>query len=249
MSCGMKAKKLLNPTLRDSIIYLSPFYLYLNVRSPPARARALGTPQSSPDEREEQCEDARDREDRAQALLRDTLRGLISRTGQRHAGELVYEARPQRGGYDRQNYRDHQRQQGHQEPVLDPGAARHPPRDIAPDEEGNEECQEQADEPGDTAARRAVSDAEGREDAANYGTHDAAQDQARPKRGEPAENHADPACPQLGLPPLAVGRALLAHVLYLPRRGFLSPVRHFRSPPHEKNTIRFERFFSIFVDG
>src|SRR5215204_1405295 len=175
----MKAKKLLNPTLRDSIIYLSPFYLYLNVRSPPARARALGTPQSSPDEREEQCEDARDREDRAQALLRDTLRGLISRTGQRHAGELVYEARPQRGGYDRQNYRDHQRQQGHQEPVLYPGAARHPPRDVAPDVEGYEERQEQTDEPGDAATRSAVPDAEGHEDAANYGTHDAAQDQAR----------------------------------------------------------------------
>jgi hypothetical protein len=105
-----------------------------------------------------------------------------------------------------------------------------------------------ADEPRDAATRGAVSDAEGREDAANYGTHDAAQDQARPKRGEPAEDHADPTRPQLGLPPLALGRLLFAHVTSSARRGVFS-ICHFRSPPHEKNTTRLERFFTLLAGG
>ena len=195
-----------------------------------AGAGALRAPERPPDKREEQREDAPDGEEGAQPLLRDATGGLSGRPGQRDARELVYEACPHGGAYNREDYGDDEGQERHEEPVLDVGAARHPAGDVAADVEGYEERQEQADEPGYAAARGAVSDAEGREDASHYRADQAAQDQARAQRGEPAEDHADPTRTQLGLAPLAFGRTLLAHVPRSARRTLL-PIGHLRSPP------------------
>src|SRR5215217_6827123 len=74
-----------------------------------------------------------------------------------------------------------------------------------------------------------AADTEDCEDAAYYGAHYAAKDQARAQRGEPAEDDAGPARAQLGLTPLAVGHPLLAHVT-------CSPIGHSRSPPYENQS-------------
>jgi hypothetical protein len=50
-----------------------------------------GAPKCSSDEREQQGEDARDREDGAQPLLGDILCSLTGRTRQCDAAKLVYE--------------------------------------------------------------------------------------------------------------------------------------------------------------
>src|SRR3712207_3560945 len=81
---------------------------------------ALGSPEGTPDKREEQREDARDRQDHAEPLLRDALRNLAGRTGQRYAGELIYKAGTHGAAYERQDDGDDQGQQRHQEPCLTP---------------------------------------------------------------------------------------------------------------------------------
>src|ERR671917_1736248 len=244
----MYERNTLNAFLKDSTIYkFSSRWICstLCVRPPAAGGGALRAPERPPDKRVEQREDAPDGEEGAQPLPRDGLRGLTGRPGQRDARELVYEARPHGGAYDREDYGDDEGQERHEEPVLDAGGARHPAGDVAADVEGYEERQEQADEPGYAAARGAVSDAEGREDAAHYHADYAAQDQAGAKRGEPAQHDADPARPELGLAPLALGRALLAHVPGPARRGLLS-ICHLRSPPRLVTSC-LKRFFTPFV--
>src|SRR5215211_4260565 len=93
MSCGMKAKNALNPSCRDSTIYvlLPSVFLDFTRRASAGRRWPRVRPEGPTDEREEQREDARDREDRTQTLLRDVLRDPAGRTRQRHAGELIYE--------------------------------------------------------------------------------------------------------------------------------------------------------------
>lgn len=209
--------------------------LHLRVRPPPPDGRSTRPAQSPADKREEQGEEAGDREDRPQPLLRDALRCPAGRSGQRHPGELVYKAGTQRATHDRENERNQQGEQGHYEALLEAGAPRHAPRGVASDKEGYEERQEQADEPGYTAARSAVSDAQRREYAAHHGGDDAAQDQAGTQRGEPAENEAYPAGARLGLTPLAIGGALLARVSY-PARTLL-PSRPSSGPPPAKSGL------------
>src|SRR5215210_4038748 len=122
ISCGMNAKNALNPSCRDSTTrfsFLQPC-LTLRVRPPPADAGPACAPEGPTDEREEQREDARDREDGPQSLLRDVLRDVAGRRGQRNAAELVHEAEPHGAAYERQDYRDDQGEQGYEEPVLDP---------------------------------------------------------------------------------------------------------------------------------
>ena len=65
------------------------------------------TPKCSSDEREQEGEDARDREDRGQPLLRDVLRSLPGRTGQCDAAKLVYETCAHRCSDERQYNRYH----------------------------------------------------------------------------------------------------------------------------------------------
>src|SRR5215216_3836145 len=79
------------------------------LRPTPANGGSPRSAEGSPDEREEQRQDARDRKYRAQALLRDILCGFASRTGQRYTRKLVNEARTHRRSYDSQDDRDNQR--------------------------------------------------------------------------------------------------------------------------------------------
>ena len=65
--------------------------------------------------------------------------------------------------------------------MLDPRAARHASRDVAPDEEGYEERQEYTDEPGYRAARGTTPDAYSRKDRADYGSDYAAQERPAPR--------------------------------------------------------------------
>src|SRR5215212_247721 len=56
----------------------------------------------SSDERKQQGEEARDREDRSQPLLRDILRSLTGQSGQCDAAKLVYETCAHRRSYQSQ---------------------------------------------------------------------------------------------------------------------------------------------------
>ncbi len=94
-----------------------------------APAASSGPPlaaDGTPGEHKDQDQYPGDRQDDAQT--RDVAREVGRDVGERHAGD-VHEG----GSYDcsqeRQEYRDHQGQQGHQEAVLGPGAARHASRD------------------------------------------------------------------------------------------------------------------------
>ena len=95
-----------------SISYLSLVVLSTgSLRSAATRSGAPGAAYGTSYEREEQREDARDRQDGPQTLLRSGLLSAALRAlRQRHARELVYEAHPQKAAYDRQHQRDHQRQ-------------------------------------------------------------------------------------------------------------------------------------------
>jgi hypothetical protein len=73
----------------------------------------------------EQGEYSGDGEDRVQA-----------RNVAREVGRDVYEVGYYGRSQERQDYRDYQRQERYQEAVLYPGAARHPPRRVAPHEKG-----------------------------------------------------------------------------------------------------------------
>src|SRR5215212_9330182 len=92
------------------------------------------------DEREEQCQNARDAQDGAQPLLRCCLLSALLRSlGQRDARELVYEADSQKTAHDRQRQSHHQGQKRHQESVLETLTGCHPPCGVATDQEGQKE--------------------------------------------------------------------------------------------------------------
>src|SRR5918997_5414409 len=121
-----------------SMRYLSFIVLSTSSSLRPA-ATGPGTPQAadgSADEREEQGEEARDREDRPQPLLRGSLLGALLRPlGQGDARELVYKAHSYEPTHYRQHNRDHKGEQGHQNPVLEARAARGASCDVAADQE------------------------------------------------------------------------------------------------------------------
>ena len=92
------------------------------------------------DEREEQCQNARDAQDGAQALLRGCLLSALLRSfGQRDARELVYEADSQKTAHDRQQQSDRKRQKRHQESVLETLTSSHPPCGVATNQEGQQQ--------------------------------------------------------------------------------------------------------------
>src|SRR5918998_6197019 len=125
-----------------SIRYLSLVVLSTSgsLRAPAAGPGAPEAAYGSADEREEQGEEARDRQNRAQALLRSSLLGALLRAlGQGDARELVYEAHSHKPAHYRQHQRDDEGQKRHQEPVLEAGAAREAAGDVATYEESQQQ--------------------------------------------------------------------------------------------------------------
>src|SRR5215210_3592410 len=152
-------------------------------------------------EREEQRQDARDRQDGSQPLLRGGLLGAALRAlRQRNAGELIYEADPKGATNDRQDQRHHQGQERHQEAVFQARAGRHPARGVAPDKEGQEQRDQEPNKGGGATLREALAP-RAAEDRAHYPADDAAKDEARPESSQPAEHDAHPA-----RAPVRVGR-------------------------------------------
>src|SRR5919112_6087868 len=164
------------------------------LRTPAAGPGAPSATYCPADERHQQGEDARASEDRAQSL-----RSVVGGTGEGHAAKGVQEAQAQEGSYTRQYYRDHQHQHGDQKAVLEPGSARETPRDVPADNEGQEQRDQEPDEAGRTALGGGGTGASSPQDCADYGTDDAAQDQASPERRQPAEDNAQPARAPLGV--------------------------------------------------
>jgi hypothetical protein len=111
------------------------------LRAPAAGPGAQCTAYGPAYERDEQGEDARASEDRTQVL-----RGVVGSAGEGHAAQIIQEAQAQQGPYAREDYGDHKHQHGNQEAVLEPGAARETPRDVAADDEGQEKREQQPDE-------------------------------------------------------------------------------------------------------
>ncbi len=103
--------------------------------------------------------------------------------------KLVKEAGAHRCSYDGQDYRYHKGHQRHEQAVLDTLAARHPPRDVAPDKECYEQRQEHPYE------TRHASSCGGR--TTTQSGEDGAQYQADPQRDNPANDDAGPARSQL----------------------------------------------------
>src|SRR5215204_1945574 len=197
------------------------------LRAPPAGLGAPGAGDRAADEGDEQGEDARDGEDRAE-VLRSGLLDAARHLRKRDAGELVYEACPHGGPDERQEDGKHQQEQRHEDAVLHARAARQTSGYVAPDQESHEQRHEEPDE-----ARGPGAGPDEAEDRA----HDPAQDQARPERREQAEDHADPTRAAAGASfavsspvVLAAFRtpaflrsaatlALFAHVAHAPRCG------------------------------
>src|SRR5215212_8799369 len=176
-------------------------------------------------ERGEQGQDARDRQDRAQILrlsdgLGGGLRGALHRTGQGDFTELIDKADAEDSPGDRQNQQDDKVEERHQEPVLCPGAARHPAGYVTADQESEQQRDQNPHEAGDAAGRGALLvESHGVQDGADDRADDAAQDEPGPQRRKPAEDDAGPARSQLILPALAVLFVLLARVPNPARAG------------------------------
>src|SRR5918998_6182019 len=99
--------------------------------------------------------------------------------------------------------------------MLDPRATRHPASDVAPDEEGYEQRQEQPHEARDAAPLSPeATGPRGREDRTHYGADYATEEQACPQGGEPPEDDTCPACSRTA-----------------PSTRFAQPVHLSRSPP------------------
>src|SRR5215211_1785077 len=239
INCGTNAKNASRPARRDSIIYLlslrsvgSKLSRFLPLRSAGAGPRSPQAANGPTDEREEQGEYARNAQDGPKPLLRGGLLGaLLSSLGQRDARELVYEAYPQKAAYDRQHQRHRQRQERHQEPVLEAGAGRHPSSGVAAYQEGQKQRDQEPYEGGYAAFSQTLASG-GAEDGADYSTYNPAQDEAGPKGGEPPEHHAHPASAPLFfswcVPRASSGAHLtLVHPLGV---GIALPFRHCRSP-------------------
>ncbi len=150
-------------------------------------------------EREEQGEYPGDRQDRAQPrdVAREASRDI-----------RIREADPYGSSQERQDYRDHQRQQGHQEAMLDSGAARHASRSVAPYEEGKKEGQQKPHEARDPGLR-AATEPQRRKDRADDHADDAAQDQAGPQSREPAEENTCPARARIFFSKVPLARTIL----------------------------------------
>ncbi len=65
---------------------------------------------------------------------------------QGHAGELVYEADADQRPDTRKEYGNQQREQRHQQAVLEAGAAGESSRDVAADDEGQQQRYEESDQ-------------------------------------------------------------------------------------------------------
>src|SRR5918992_414084 len=175
ISCGMYSRKRSNVFCRDcsmSIGYLSLVVLSTSGSLRPS-ATSPGAPEApycSPDKGEEQGEDARDGQDRAEPLLRSGLLGAALRAlGQGDARELVYEAHSQKSAHYRQHDRDDEGQEGHQKPVLQALAAREAAGDVAADQEGQQQRDHEPNEGGGATFCEALSPG-GAEDGAYYAT-------------------------------------------------------------------------------
>src|SRR5215207_10490592 len=128
----------ISPTIIQIMIPMplpsSPRLLDPALRPPATGLGAQSTAYGPAGKRREQREDARAGEDRPQVLW-----GVVGGAGQRHTAEVIYETQAQQRSYARKHYRDHQGQHGDQEAVLEAAAARKTPRDVAADDEGQEQ--------------------------------------------------------------------------------------------------------------
>src|SRR3712207_3220619 len=111
ISCGMYSRNRSSVFCKDcsmSIRYLSLVILSTGSLRPAATGpTAPEAADGPPDKGEEQSQDARDRQDRAEALLRGCLLGAVLRAlGQGDARELVYEAHAKEATHYRQHDRD-----------------------------------------------------------------------------------------------------------------------------------------------
>src|SRR5829696_348975 len=190
-------------------------------------ATGTGAPQAADGpayEREEQSQDARDRKYRPQPLLRSGLLGALLRAlGQGNARELVYEAHAKEATHYRQDQRHHQRQERHQEPVLEARAGRQPPGGVAPDQERQEQRYQEPDEGCGPALGYALASG-GAEDGAHYAADYAAEDEACPQGGEPAQHDAHPARAPVGARRRRYGTPGAATRLVVPA-SLLDPTR------------------------
>ncbi len=101
----------------------------------------LGSPsptEGTADERSQQREDAA-HYGRGAKSLRDARRDGLRETRRHGVAQRVREGGPKDSAYDYEEYRDDEGQQGHQKAMLGPGAACHPARHVAADQESQQE--------------------------------------------------------------------------------------------------------------
>src|SRR5215204_235690 len=180
------ASTAISPTLR----LLDP-----GLRPPTAGPGAQSTAYGPADKRREQREDARAGEERPQVL-----RGVVREAGQRHTAEVVYETQAQQRSYARKDYRDHQGQHGDQKAVLEARAARKTPRDVAADDEGQEQRKQEPYEARRPALRGRRARPSASQYRSDYCSDDAAEDQAAPSAASQPNITLSQLVPRLSLP-------------------------------------------------
>src|SRR5215210_3626877 len=151
MSAGKAPRMAPSPSDSDCVTACICLHLLLLIssllavllRPVTAGFRSPKAAQSTADQWDQQRGDAGDRQDGAQALLRDLVLDVTRQLGQRDTGELVDKARAHDGADDREHQYDEQREHRHQDAVLEARAAGEASRHIAADQESHKERHEQ----------------------------------------------------------------------------------------------------------